>query len=83
MKSETFQRRIEDEKVEGWSVDEDGDERVVLVKRGYGNVGGHVIIALLTIWWTIGLGNVAYAAYHYTAGADRKVVRDERSDSDE
>lgn len=29
----------------------------------YGSVKNHVIIALLTVWWTAGLGNIAYLAY--------------------
>lgn len=76
MKSDQFQRRVEDEEVEGWDVKEDGDERVVMVKRNYGSLGGHVLVALLTIWWTIGLGNVVYAAYKYVK-SPTKVVRDE------
>jgi hypothetical protein len=28
----------------------------------------HIVVALLTLWWTLGIGNVAYAAYkRYTA----------------
>ena len=76
MKSDSFQQLVEDEKVEGWDVKEDGDERVVMVKRNYGTLGGHVLVGLLTVWWTLGLGNVIYAAYKYFGDADQKVVRD-------
>jgi len=76
VKSNEFQRMVEDEQTEGWSIDEDGDERVVLAKRGYGSLGGHVLVALLTIWWTAGIGNALYAAYKYFGDADTKVIRD-------
>lgn len=29
MKSETFQKKVEDEQTEGWSIAEEGDEKVV------------------------------------------------------
>lgn len=79
MKSDAFQRRIEDEKVEGWKVKTDGDEKVVMMKPNYGSLGGHLLIALLTVWWTLGVGNAAYAAYKYFKGSPQKVVRDEQS----
>ena len=38
----------------------------------YGSRRSHTIIALFTIWWTLGLGNLSYAAwsYHKTKYAD-------------
>lgn len=77
MKSTNFERRIEDEQVEGWKVKEDGDTRVVMYKPNYGSLGAHALIALLTIWWTAGIGNILYAAYKYFGHSDKKVVRDE------
>lgn len=79
MKTDEFERRIEDEQVEGWKIQEDGDERVVMMKPNYGSMGGHLLVALLTIWWTLGIGNVVYAAYKYFKGSPTKVVRDESS----
>lgn len=79
MKSDHFRRRIEDEKVEGWKVKEDGDARVVMMKPNYGRLGAHILIALLTLWWTAGIGNAIYAAYCYFGKSDKKVVRDEQA----
>lgn len=45
MKSKHFERKIEDDKVEGWKVKEDDDELVVLIKPNYGSFGEHVLIA--------------------------------------
>lgn len=40
----------------------------LLRKSTWGTSGGHVLWALLTVWWTIGFGNLAYALItHYTA----------------
>ena len=75
MKSEVFSQQIEDEEVEGWKVKEDGDERITMFKPAYGTLGGHVLVALATIWWTFGLGNVLYAGYKYIK-SPTKVVRD-------
>lgn len=76
MKSDRFEQMIKAEKRDGWHVKEDGDEQVVLVKRGYGTVGEHAVVALLTIWYTFGLGNVIYIIYKYSAGADEKTICD-------
>lgn len=35
------------------------------VPSKFGSIKAHVVIAFLTIWWTVGLGNVGYAAYKY------------------
>lgn len=78
MKSEQFERRIEDEKVEGWKVKEDGDERVVMIKPDYGSLGEHLLVLILT-FWTFGFGNAVWAAYRYFQSSDKKVVRDEQA----
>lgn len=76
-------RKVEDANVEGWElleVDDDGT-RAVVVDRGYGSILVHILVALLTIWWTVGLGNLAYAGYKYYADAEKKVLRsDEQSE---
>lgn len=74
-KNEMLQRKIDDAKVEGWKLSEEQGERAVMKKPNYGSLGGHVLVALLTVWWTIGLGNVCYAAYKYFSHSDTKVVR--------
>jgi hypothetical protein len=40
-----------------------------------------VLVALLTAWWTLGIGNVVYAAYKYFNGSATKVVRDESTET--
>lgn len=78
MKSESFRRRLEDEQVEGWQIKEDGDEWVIMYKPNYESLGAHILVLLLTVWFTFGLGNVAYAAHCYFVKSPRKVVRDEQ-----
>lgn len=82
MKSNEFEKQIEDEKVEGWKVKKDGDERVILIKPNYGSLGEHILIALLTLWWTLGVGNVIWAAYRYLTNSAEKIIRDEQATVD-
>ncbi|PYZ92796.1 hypothetical protein CR194_14175 [Salipaludibacillus keqinensis] len=35
---------------------------------GFGSAGGHILIFLLSIWWTFGLGNLLYALYKRYSG---------------
>lgn len=74
-KERRLKRAVEDAEIEGWKVQSEQGDRVIMVKRKYGSLGAHLLIALLTIWWTLGLGNVLYAAYVYFRKADKKVIR--------
>ncbi|MCP3033314.1 hypothetical protein LF817_18470 [Halobacillus sp. A1] len=35
---------------------------------GWGSAGGHIITALLSLWWTFGVGNLLYALYTRYSG---------------
>jgi len=77
LQEERLKRRIEDAEIEGWELDKRQGDRAILKNRSYGSLKAHLLVALLTIWWTLGLGNVIYAAYVYFTKADTKVVRAE------
>ena len=32
----------------------------ILMEKKNDSLGGHVVVAILTFWWTLGLGNLAY-----------------------
>lgn len=63
---------IEDKSVEGWVLQNRGDNLAILKKAGgWGSAGGHILIAVLTFWWTLGIGNLAYALYkHYGSASE-------------
>lgn len=77
MRSERARQEIEDALATGWRIESEGPDRVVLVDRNFGSLGGHLVVALLTFWWTMGLGNLLYAAYKYVNDTRRRVVWDE------
>ena len=43
-------------------------------KKDWGDPGVHLIIAVLTIWWTFGLANVLYAIYK-GVNAEEVIIR--------
>jgi hypothetical protein len=45
----------------GYKVESTGEATTVVKKSTWGSVAGHLGVALLTVWWTFGLGNLAYA----------------------
>lgn len=52
----------------GYTILNEGENGALLRKQTWGTAGGHAIWALLTVWWTIGLGNALYAILaHYNA----------------
>ena len=75
--SAKLERQVDDMAVEGWKVSKDQGHRVILTRPDYGSLGGHVLVAILTVWWTLGLGNAAYAGYRYVRHSEKRVIRDE------
>ena len=75
-RSERLQRQIDDAIADGWRIESETPERVVLVKRNFGSLGVHVVIAVLTGWWSFGVVNLVYGAYKYLNDSQRRVLRD-------
>ena len=63
-----FDGVLDDYITQGYEVINQGENSALLRKSTWGTSGGHVLWALLTVWCTIGFGNLAYALIaHYTA----------------
>lgn len=71
---ETYRRQVTRMIESGWRVEEDTPERVTLVRREYGSPGVHLVLAIFTIWWAMGVPNLLYAAYKYFTDSQRTVV---------
>lgn len=67
----------------GWRIEEETPDRVTLVNRTIGSARMHLIIAVFTIWWLMGIPNVLYAAYKYFADTERTIVWKERTETGE
>ena len=74
MRTERVRREIDEALQAGWKIENESTERIVLVKRNYGSLGVHVIIAVLTAWWSLGIVNAVYAAYKYLNDSRRRVL---------
>ena len=72
--TELFRREVTEKVEAGWRIEEETDDRVTLVRRSVGSARTHLIIAVLTIWWAMGVPNLLYAAYKYVSDAERTVV---------
>ena len=66
-----FRERVREYRVNGWDVEQDYGDRVVVRKRGFGSIPAHVVLFFLTG----GIGNVLYAWYRYGPGASRAELR--------
>lgn len=60
---------------EGWSTKTETNQKVVMKQNDYGGFGAHVLILLLTGWFLLGLGNLAYAAKRYWMNSRKRVIR--------
>ncbi|MDV7349317.1 zinc ribbon domain-containing protein [Halorubrum distributum] len=66
--SRAFRRRVQDHLDAGWDVERDDGDRVVLVDRGIGSVGVHILLFI----FTSGIGNLLYGWWHYSKLAERR-----------
>lgn len=80
MRSERLQREVDDLVAQGWRIEDERADRVVMVDREFGSLLSHVLVAILTIWWTFGLGNVVWGAYNYVNRSRRRVLWEEGRD---
>lgn len=81
-RSNSYRREVTAKVESGWKIEEDTRDRVTLVQREFGSPGIHLIIAILTIWWAMGVPNLLYAAYKYYTGSQRTIVWKDRPEAD-
>ncbi|SEQ51802.1 zinc ribbon domain-containing protein [Natrinema salaciae] len=80
MHSKRLQAEIDDLVARGWRIEEETPDRVVMVDREFGSVITHVLVALLTFWFSMGLGNVVWGAYNYVSKSQRRVLWEDTAD---
>ncbi|QSW98541.1 zinc ribbon domain-containing protein [Haloterrigena alkaliphila] len=78
MHSKRLQREIDDLIAQGWTIDEEAPDHVVMVDREFGSLLSHLLVALLTFWFSMGVGNVVWGAYNYVSNSRRRVLWEER-----
>jgi hypothetical protein len=66
-----FRRRVQGRIADGWDVEHDNGDSVVLVDREFGTLWMHVLLFL----FTAGVGNLVYAWHRYVHDADRVLLR--------
>ena len=63
-----LENMIEDYRVEGYKLTNQSDNLAVMKKHGgWGTIGWHIVVFFLTVWFSLGLGNLLYALWaHYS-----------------
>ena len=52
---------VDDFHTQGFTILSRGQQSALLRKNTWGSVLGHIVVLFLTAWWTLFLGNLAYA----------------------
>ena len=73
-RTESYRQEVTAMVESGWRIEEETSDRVTLVRRDFGSPGVHLILAVLTIWWLMGVPNLLYAAYKYFTDSQRTIV---------
>ena len=59
---------VDDYVTQGYAVVNQGEASTLVRRKTWGTAGGHILWGVLTVWWTLGLGNLIYALIaHYNA----------------
>ena len=66
---------IDDYMSMGYRIQNEGDTSILLRKRNIGSIGWHLLVFILTAWWTFLLGNVIFALIAYFAMGDKIIVK--------
>ena len=80
MRSKRVQREVDDLVARGWTIEEEAPDHVVMVDREFGSLLSHLLVAVLTFWFSMGVGNVVWAAYNYVANSRRRVLWEDGRD---
>lgn len=70
-----FENEVEDKQAEGYKVESKTERQAVLVKRNYGRALWHVLIFVVTVWFTLGLVNLAYLLFAYFVQKDELTIK--------
>lgn len=69
-----MERAIDDYITQGYKVQARGESNAKLKQNNWGSGAGHFWIALFTVWWTFGFGNLIYALVK-NSGGDQVMVK--------
>jgi len=58
-----MEKVVDDFMTQGYKIKNEGQNSTLLKKKTWGSGSGHIVTAVLTVWWTCGLGNVVYAVF--------------------
>lgn len=72
---EELDKTVSDYAAIGYRLKESGEESATLQRKYYGSPLGHVVVLLATVWFTFGLGNIAYVLFSYFVNGEKVVVR--------
>lgn len=67
--NEKMEELVDDYVTTSYKIVSQGESTTQLKENGgFGTVGGHIIVLLLTGWWTFGIGNLIYGLIKYYSG---------------
>lgn len=72
-----FERTIDDHLVKGYKIQKKQETVAKLKLKDYGSLQMHILIGVLTFWWTVGIGNIVYALIRYLTASTVTIKVDE------
>ena len=59
----------------GYTVQERGEITCSVINKRFGGLVSHIIIAILTAWWTFFIVNIIWLGYNYIYKSDKVLIR--------
>lgn len=72
-----MEKVIDDFMTQGYKTKSKGERTTLMKKKTWGSGGMHVVVAILTLWWTLGIGNACYAIYKYMTAEEVQIKIDD------
>jgi hypothetical protein len=70
-----YEELIDEYITKGYKTQKEGQQTYNLMKPNYGTLASHIIIAILTCWWTLFIGNIIWAIYNYYQNSDEILIK--------
>lgn len=72
-----MEKVIDDFITQGYKIKNQGERSTLMKKKTWGSGGMHIVVAVLTLWWTLGIGNAVYAIYKYLTAEEVQIKIDD------
>ena len=70
-----LEEKIDDYQIQGYTVKERSEKHGLLQNSDWGSGSVHFLVFVLTVWWSLGIGNLVYLLYAYLVKSKQIMIK--------